>query len=177
MKIPLLYGIGVTFVLSAINLITYLLGYWTNVEKFLTGMILGLFCWFVVLTTGMILGTRRARAAQGSLRFTYGKAYLNGLMVAVFAGLTGIIFSFLFFKFLIPDFVDTQIEWTRSFMERMNVPPDKIEEAVANARAKAGLGRQLINGLLANVIAGAIISLITAAFLKRKASEDLPIGA
>ncbi|HEX2852192.1 MAG TPA: DUF4199 domain-containing protein, partial [Opitutaceae bacterium] len=108
MKIPLLYGIGITFVMSAITLVTHLMGYWTNPEKFMTGAVINMIAWFIVFTMGIILGTRRVRAERGAAEFTYGQAYMSGLMVAVFSGLAGVIFNFIFFKFLVPEFAETQ---------------------------------------------------------------------
>jgi hypothetical protein len=172
MKIPLVYGIGITIATGVITLVAHLLGYWTDPEKLMMGMAIGGLCGIATLTIGIVLGTRRVRAASGAGRFTYGNAYISGLLIALCAAVCGLIFNFVFFKYLVPDFADTQVEWMRSFMEKMNAPADKIEEAIEGIRTKATLGAQLRNGLLGTVILGAIISLITSAFLKRNPADD-----
>ena len=85
MKTPLLYGIGITFVTSVITLVSHLLGYWTDPEKIMKGLILGFLCGITVFITGTILGTRRVRAERGNAEFTYGQAFATGLLIAIFA--------------------------------------------------------------------------------------------
>lgn len=172
MKTPLLYGFGVTLVTGAITLVAQLLGYWTDPQKLMTGMMIGGLCGITVQTIGIILGTRRARSEQGTPQFTYGDAFKNGVLIVFFAAVSGLLFNFIFFKFLVPDFADTQVEWMRSFMEKMNAPAYKIEEAIEGIRSKATLIAQLRNGFIATIVLGTVISLITSAFLKRKVSDD-----
>jgi Protein of unknown function (DUF4199) len=175
MKTPLLYGLGITFVTSVITLVSHLLGYWTDPEKLMKGMILGFLGGTTVFIMGTVLGTRRIRAERGGGEFTYGQAFLAGLLIALFAGLGGLVFNFIFFKFLIPDFATTQAEWMRSLMEKMNAPPDKVDEAVEKIKASATLGRQMLNAVIGSVVMGTLVSLITAAFLKRPASDEPPV--
>lgn len=174
MKIPLLYGAGITFFSSVIMLVTHLLGYWTDPNKLMTGMIVGGGCGLIILVTGITLGTRRVRNDRGPGGFTYGQAFRSGLLVAVFAALCGIVFNVIFFQVLVPDFADTQVEWMRSMLERMGAPADKIEEAVEGIRAKATLGHQIRNSVLSTIAMGAIVSLITSAFLKRNVEDEPP---
>jgi Protein of unknown function (DUF4199)/Predicted membrane protein (DUF2232) len=140
------------------------------------GMILGFISGITVFIIGIVLGTKRVRAQRGGGEFTYGQAYLAGLSIALFAGLSGLLFNFIFFKFLIPDFGTTQAEWMRSLMEKMNAPPDKVEEAIEKMKASSTIGRYLLNGLISSVIMGALVSLLTAAFLKRAPSDEPPVA-
>lgn len=174
MKTPLLYGIGVTLVTGAITLIAQLLGYWSDPQKLMTGMMIGGLCGIAIQTIGIVLGTRRARLEQGGTHFTYGDAFKNGALIVFFTALSGLLFNFIFFKFLVPDFAETQAEWMRSLMEKMNAPAYKIEEAVEGIRAKGTLVAQLRNGFIGTVVLGTLISLIASAFLKRKAIDAPP---
>jgi hypothetical protein len=174
MKTPLLYGVGVTVVTAVITIVAQLLGYWTDPEKLLVGMVVGLGSAIVVITAGIVLGTQRARAEQGAGEFSYGSAYKNGVMIALFAAASGLLFNYVFFTVLVPDFTSTQAEFVRSMMEKLNAPPDKIDEAVESVRAKGTLVAQLRSGFVSTVVLGAIISLITSAFLKRKPAGEPP---
>lgn len=174
MKTPLLHGFGITLVTGVVTLIAHLLGYWSDPQKLMTGMMLGGLCGITVQTIGIVLGTRRARTEHGTPEFSYGDAFKNGVLIAFFAAVFGIVFNFIFFKFLVPDFAETQAEWMRSFMEKMNAPAYKIEEAIEGMRAKATLVVQLRNGFIGTVVIGTVISLISSAFLKRKASDNEP---
>jgi hypothetical protein len=175
MKIPLIFGLAATFTMSVITLIAHLSGLSTDPETFLRTVIsLGL-VGVAVLITCMVLGTRQARSERGALEFTYGQAFMAGWMVAVFAAAAGVLFNYLYFAIINPDFAEVQIAWMRSFMEKMNSPAEKIDDAIEQFRIKATVTRQLINGALFNLIFGAIVALITAAIMKRPAQEDLSV--
>lgn len=179
MRTPLFYGLGVAFVTSVIALTSHILGYTTDPEKFMVGMVVGGLVSVVALIIGIVLGTRKVRAERGPAGLTYGQAFKAGWLVAAGAAFGSAVFSFIYMKFLHPNFADTQVEWMRSFMERMHMPPDKMEKALEDMRAKATVGRQVINSFLFNLIFGAVISLVTAAILKRQPADappELPPG-
>jgi nitrate reductase gamma subunit len=170
-KTPLLYGLGIAFVGAVLTLVFHLLGFSTSAEKFGTFMIVGPLAGLAVLIVGIVMGTRRVRAERGGAAFTYGDAFMTGLIIAISSGIFGNLFQLVYFKFLNPDFVEVTIEWTRGLMERMGARDSDIERMVEDMRAKSTLTRQFINGLIFSVIGGVIISLITAAILKRPAAD------
>lgn len=177
MKTPLVYGAGIAVALSALTLVAHLLGWSTDPEKLLIGMVVGLVGFCVIQVTGLVMGTRRVRAELGAAGMTYGSAFGTGVKITVLAALIGVLFNYLFYTVIQPDFAEIQVEAARHFMERMNMPASQIELALEDARAKATLGRQLTSGFIFGLVFGTIVSLITAAILKRPPAEDLALSA
>lgn len=173
MKTPLIYGTGMTIAGAVLTLLLHMLGFSTNPEKMLLTMIIVFPSILLITILGIIFSTRAVRAEHGPVAFTYGQAFKTGLLTAIFAGLTGAIFQFAYYKFLFPDFAEVAIQWTRSLMEKMGAPSATVEEKIDEMRVSMTLTRQVLQGFFSAIIFGAIISLITSAFLKRAAPDNL----
>jgi len=172
MKTYLTYGAGITFACAVFTLVLHILGYLTDPEKLGTGMLVTTPCVLVITIVGIVLGTKKIREPHGAKGFTYGQAWVTGFYIATFAALTGVIFNYIYYQFINPNFNEVVAEWTRSFMERMKVPDEQIEKQMAAARAGSTVLKRAISALFGTVIMGMIISLITAAVMKRAPSDD-----
>ncbi len=171
MKTYLKYGAAMTAAGFVVIMVCYIVGLWepANLGK---GLIIGVCAGLAIQITGIVLGTRQVRAATGKRGFTYGEAFKAGFMIALCGALCGIVSNFIFFKFVNPNYNENMIAWTKSMMEGMNAPEARIEKAEEDMRAKGGLDRQLINGVVGGIVLGTIISLITAAIMKRPPEDD-----
>lgn len=171
MKLPLIYGLGIAFTTSVLALISHLTGLSTDPDKMMIGAAAGLAGLLFAYIVGIVLGTRRARLERGAAGYSYGQAFATGMLISLFAALGGVVFNFIYFKFLSPDFAEIQIAATRSFMERMNMPADKMEDALAQMRVQTTLVSQLRGGFIFAAVLGTIIALIVAAVVKRPATN------
>ncbi len=173
MKTPLIYAGIITFACVMLTLINHVLGFSTEPDKMMMGLVIGTIGVLTILITGIILGTKAARAGQApTAGFTYGQAFKTGFLIILFAALMLSVFNYIYFSFIFPNFADVQIEWMRGFMEKMNAPAAKIDEALEQARAKATVSRQMISAFIFTVVLGTFISLITSAVMKRPPAED-----
>lgn len=175
MKTYLTYGLAISFALAVLSLISHILGLSTSAERLGTAMIIGIAGLLVILTTGIVLGTKAARSSvPPNEGFTYGRAFTSGVLIALFAAAGGAVFNAVYFAYIHPDHAEITVQWTTSLMEKMGAPESEIERTVQDIRAKSGVVRQVLNGAVFTVILGAVISLVTSAFLKRPATEEIP---
>jgi hypothetical protein len=167
-----MYGLGITFAGAVVALFFHLLGFSTSAERFGTYLILSMLSSLVILITGITLGVRAKRAEYGVAGYTFGNAFKTGFLIVVAAALAGAVFQFLYFKLLNPDFVEVMIEWTRGWMEKVGARPADIEAAAEDMRAKSTMTRQLINGIIFNLVLGSLATLVIAAILKRRPADE-----
>lgn len=172
MKTYLTYGVGMTFASAVVTLVLHIMGYWSDPEKLGTALMIAFPVGLLITTGGIVLGTKEARAPHGAKGFTYGQAWQAGFFVILFAALSGVIFNAIYFGVINPNFNEVTMDWTKSFMERMGAPEAQIDKKIEEMRTTNTVLRQVINGFVGAVVLGAIISLITAAVMKRAPVED-----
>jgi len=175
MNTYLKYGVAIPVAGLIAMVLCYVSGLW-DVDNLGKGLIIGTVVAIGIHTFGIVLGTRVERAPSGAAGFSYGKAFKVGFMISLVSAVAGIACNAIFFKFINPNYNETTIAWTRSLMENMKAPEAQIEKAEEQMRAKAGLTRQLVNGVVGAIVIGTIISLITAAVMKRPPADDLTGG-
>jgi hypothetical protein len=173
MKTYLTYGAGITAAGAVLTLVLHIMGYWTNPERLGTALMIASIGGLAISTVGIVLGTKAVRDPVGPAGFTYGQAFKAGLFIILASAAFGLVFNFVYFKFINPNFAETTIQWTQSLMERMGAPEAQIEKKIDEMRQTTTVTRQLINGAVGAICFGAVISLITAAILKRAPKEDL----
>lgn len=173
MKTPLVYGAGIAFANAVLVLLLHLIGFSTNPEKLLLTGIIVIPVAIAIALTGVVLAMRAARAERGPAGFSYGQAFKAGFSAMLVAGLIGVLFNFVYYRFIFPDFAEVSIEAARTMMERFGAPADTIERAIGDMRTKTTLTRQLVSGGVFSAIMGALVSLVAAAFLKRPPAEDV----
>ncbi|HYC69906.1 MAG TPA: DUF4199 domain-containing protein [Opitutaceae bacterium] len=177
MKIHVIYGLGIALAGFLLMLLLNLAGL-HSVERFLLGMILGFLAGITVTIIGLVLGIRAVRKSRGSAPFSYGQALVAGILISVVNGIFGAGLQQLYTQVINPHFNETVIQWTQAMMEKAEMPPDEIENAIAEAREKSGAGTQIRNGIIGAVIFGTLCSLIVAIFLRRPGeSADAPAPA
>jgi hypothetical protein len=174
MKIPLIYGGIAAFAMIVLALINHILGLSTDPDKMMIGAGVGSVGMLAIYITMLIIGTKAARAQRAPAEgFTYGQAFSTAILIVLFGALFTSVFYFIYYKFIFPNFAEVQIEWMRSFMEKMNAPAAKIEEAVEKMREKSTVVAAVRSAFIFTVCLGAVVSLITSAVLKRAPVEDL----
>jgi tetrahydromethanopterin S-methyltransferase subunit F len=172
MKIPLLYGLAITLAGAVLTLVLHLTGVTTEPGNFLLVALLGLPVVLAIVATGIVLGTRAARRPFEKAGFSYGQAFTTGFKITLFSAVGGVLFSALYYGVIFPDFAEVQIESTRSLLEKIGAREADIERAVEDIRTKSTFARQLVSAFISNMVMGTIVSLITAAFMKRAPADE-----
>jgi hypothetical protein len=172
MKTYALYGFGLTLTSAALTLILYLADFHSDVDKFILGLGLGFVLGLTITLFFLIKGIKAARTeAGGAAGFSYGKAFVSGLMIAVFAAIFSAPFHYLYFGFINPGYTETTIAWTTRLMEKANMPQSKIDETAERTRQGSTPLRHTTSGIIWTIVGGTIISLIAAAIMKRAPEE------
>ena len=173
MKTPLVYGLGMALASAAFVLLLHILGITTEPGRILLPLLLGLPIALAIVVLGIVLGTRRARREAGAAGFSYGRAFTTGFLITLVAALAGAAFNAIYYTFIFPDFVDVAVETTRSMLERFGARDADIEKAVEDIRAKSTVTRQVVSGFIGGLVMGTIVSLITAAVMKRAPADEV----
>ena len=127
----------------------------------------------VLVSVFVVLGIKDYRSLNEGF-VSFGKAFLTGLMIALVGGVILYAFNYIYVQFIDPNVTQDIMDATRDYMlERV---PDMSEEAYdaameSNPFAKLGqnpIFGTLIGMLLAAPFTGALVSLISAAVLKKE---------
>lgn len=106
---------------------------------------------------------------------TYGEGFVAGLLYSVFTGLFAAIFTYVYLAILSPEMIAKMLASTEAALQAKNTPQDQIDTAMAMTTKMMKPALMAVFGLLGTVITGAIIALISAAFLKKERSPfDVP---
>ncbi len=105
---------------------------------------------------------------------SYGQAFVFGLLLAVLSAILIAIYNYVFNAFIDPEYSEKILSasrsWTESFMESKGVPEAQIEEAMDKIDAKGAVTplKSIKQALIGGTVFGVIVSLITAAIVKKK---------
>ncbi len=101
---------------------------------------------------------------------TYGNAFSAGFRYSLFSGLLLAVFTYLYFAILSPAMWDKVLDATQAGMEAQNAPDDQIEKTMSFMRGTWGQVMIVFGTAISYAIFGAIVSLVTAAILKKERS-------
>ena len=126
------------------------------------------FVQYVVLFTGIYLGTKDFRDKALSGFITYGKALGLGVLISVFVGIITLFFNFIMMRFIDPGLIDKYMAIAEESMENNRfISADQLDDAIERSRWLFTSVWSLPIGLISFSFIGFIISLITSAFVKR----------
>ena len=172
MKPYLTYGAFIAIGNAAVTLILYLTGFHTNPATLQTGNYIAGAASLVIGISLLVVGTRAKRAAvPASQEFNYGMALGAGVIISLVATILGTAFQFIYQSFINPGFADIVVQAQTMKLQASGMPSEQIEKMKSMMRVMTKPAVQAALGFIGGMVMGAIISLITAAFLKRKAVE------
>lgn len=129
----------------------------------------------VIMFFGIFFSTKKIRNELFSGEISYGKAFLVGLLVVLFASIISAIYSYIQNSIIDPEYVPRILnawkEWTYEFMSKMNAPEVEIDKKMDEFDMQIkeySHFKNFFKEVFTSIFWGAIISLITAAILKKK---------
>jgi hypothetical protein len=123
--------------------------------------------------TCIVLGTKARRAeVPAHENFGYGSALASGVMITLFAALMGLVTNYLYTSVINPNFVEVMLQSQAEKLESKGVPADRIEQIQKMSATMMKPAVMAVFGFISGMLFGTVISLVSAAFLKRPAVED-----
>ena len=174
MKTYLTYGSAMAGGGFLLVIVLYVLGLHSDPAKLSTAQWIQGCVGLAISITCIVLGTKARRAqVPPTENFGYGSALGAGVMIALFAALIGLVTTFLYGGVINPHFFDVILQAQTEQLEAKGISADKIEQIQKVSAPFMKLPAQMAFGFLGGLFFGTLISLVTAAFLKRPANDEL----
>ena len=177
MKTYLVYGVINAIAAALLNLVLYLTGYQT--EKLSTGQYLG-YIGIVIFFVVLFLGMREAREAKPDKAISYGGALGAAVMIALFSGLFGAVYTYIHFSFINTDYAQYVADMTRQKLAAKGLAEAQIDAAIKMSSLFMKPVLLAIFGVISWVFMGTIGGLILAIFVKREPApltDEPPVAA
>ena len=169
------YGAILGITLTIISIVFYIL----DVHRYI--ILFFILSWLTGLSlkvTFVVIGTKKYRDNVLGGYIKFGDAFITGLLIVVFSSLLTTLYNILLNTIIDPDYfgriMETFKEWMGNFMYNHNVPEDQIDQALSQMESgeKPTILKMLISGIMSTAVGGAILSLITAAILKKESFDS-----
>lgn len=154
------YGAIIGFALIIYSVLLYILG--LSLSK-----VLGYFS-FLIIIGGLYIGIKNFRDNEPSAAITYGRAVGAGVLICVFLGFLGSVFTYLQFRFIDPGLVDKIFEMTEEKLYDRGLSEDMIEMQIRAMSKMMTPGIMAVFGFISYLFWGTVFSLILAAILKKE---------
>jgi len=160
MKYAMTYGAIIGLALVVYSVILYITGLTFNKG-------LGLIQ-YVILIAGLYLGTKAYRDNSLGGFISYGHALGLGVLIALFVGIISVFFQYILMRFIDPGLVEKSMAMLEEQFENNRfIPDDQVEMALEKARQNMTAVWTVPLGILTFTFFGFIISLVTAAIVKK----------
>ena len=123
---------------------------------------------YVLLIAGIIIGSIAYRDKVLGGFISYKDAFVTGLLITIFAGILSSFFSFILIRYIDPSVVEQSIAKAEEKMISRGMSEDDVERAMEKTKEFIGSPLMVLVGLLSFAFIGTIISLITAAIVKKE---------
>ena len=123
---------------------------------------------YVILIACIMIGSLAYRNKVLGGTISYGDAFMIGLLITVFAGIISSFFSFILVRFIDPGLVEQAITQTEEMLLEKGLSEDIIERSIERTRNMVGSPFSVIIGIFFFTLIGTVISLITAAIVKKE---------
>lgn len=124
---------------------------------------------YIFFIAFLLLGQKEFKDQLGGF-ITFGQAFVEGLLFAVFSGIMAAIFTYIYFSFLSPSVWDQAMAASQQKLEAAgNLSSAQIESAMTITK-KYGIIIATVGIMIGTPIMGAIVSLIGAAIFKKERS-------
>ena len=165
MSTKFFYALVLTLATVVFQLLLFFSGFQT--EKLATGQYLQ-WLGLVIMAVVLWLGIKAVRDEKPDRTMTYGQRVGTGVLISLYSGLMGAIYTFVHFTFINTGFADYTIALTREKWAAKGLTQAQMEGAEAITRKMLQPGVQAILGVFFAVLIGLVLSLIIAALVKPK---------
>lgn len=159
-------GLYLAIALILLSVIFYVTGHtFSKVAQYLT---------YPIMIAGVILAqVNYKKALDGTL--TYGQAVGVGVLAMAFAGLISGLYTFLLYQVIDPSLQEQlRIFTEEQIIKQGRVPEEQLEMAVNMAAKFQTPSIMFAMAVVGSAFIGLIISLITAIFIKKNPSDEVP---
>jgi len=126
---------------------------------------------YLILFGGLFLAQTNFRNKYLGGYIEYGKAFTVGLLTSVFLAIIMGIYTFIFFKYIDPGAMEEAMTMAEQKMMDRGMSDMEIEQGMAMARKFQSIGLYTFFAIAGNIFFGAILSLITAIFVKKENTD------
>ena len=128
---------------------------------------------FVILLAGILLVQLNYRKKYMGGLLPYSKAFLVGLLSAIFASILVGIYTYIFFKYIDPNAMAEMAQRAEQELLKQGRTDAEIDMTMSWMKKFQTAGWYTTWAVIANIFVGAILSLLTAIFVKK---EDMNQG-
>ena len=173
MKTYLTYGFAMALGGALISFAMFFLGLHDSPSKLDLAQWIQMGCGIALGVTCIVLGTKARRAeVPAGAAFGYGSALAAGVMITLFAALLGIVTTYVYLAIINPGYGDVVLHAQAEKLEGKGLKSEQIEQIQKMSAIMMKPGVMTAFSFIAGLFFGTVISLISAAFLKRPAVED-----
>ena len=123
---------------------------------------------YVIIIAGLYIGIKKFRENEPSEAIKYSKALGVGVLICVFLGFIGSVFTYLQFRFIDPDLVNKILEMSEEKLLDRGLSEDMIEMQSEFMMKFMSPGIMALSSFISYIFMGTVFSLILAAFLKKE---------
>jgi hypothetical protein len=154
------YGAIVGFALIIYSVLLYILG--LSLSRALG------YLSFLIIIGGLYVGIKNFRDNEPSGTISYGRALGTGVLICVFLGIIGSLFTYIQFRFIDTGLVEQIIEMAEEKLYDKGIPEDMIEIQMSAMSKMFTPGLMAVFGFISYLFWGTVFSLILAAILKKE---------
>lgn len=125
----------------------------------------------ILLIAGIIIFTKKFRTDYNKTYFSYGEAFKVGFFVALFSAIIGSFYLYIYYSFISPESIEQYLILQQNAFLSTGMPEGQVSQMTEMMKGMLSPGIMAFSSLFGNTLLGLIISLITAAFLK-KGTQD-----
>jgi hypothetical protein len=123
---------------------------------------------YIIIIVGLYLGIKKFRENEPSGAIKYTKALGVGVLICVFTGFIGSVFTYLQFRFIDPDMITKILEMSEEKLLEKGLSEDIIEMQSQFMAKLMTPGFMALASFISYIFMGTIFSLIIAAILKKE---------
>ncbi|MEO9871205.1 DUF4199 domain-containing protein [Ekhidna sp.] len=168
-KAPIIYGFVVAFSGSALMLTLIWLKLLGPKAISLDNEMVGGTILFLMLYLFLLFGIYfaiRKRKELNSQIISYKEALLQGLVLSLSTAAFSIVFTYVFYELLYPDYVSETLNATKMKMQEANVSAEKLEIKLLEKKKYYSTSVQSFYSFVGNLITGLAFTLLLSFFLK-----------
>ncbi|MDB6094670.1 MAG: hypothetical protein JWM32_2232 [Verrucomicrobia bacterium] len=177
MKTYVTYGFFMALGGLLLTLVFYFAGFHSDPAKIASSQWMSACGLLILGITITSLGVKARRAEVPVTEpFGYGRALGAGVMITLFAALFGVVTGYLYFHVINPGFIDLLVQTQLDKIEASGASGARLEQAEKMTRMFMSPVALTIVNFLSGMFWGTLISLVVAAFLKRKPADETVVS-